>query len=418
MKKGDKLRFNLLGIILLAALLLLPVSAAKEVARAVQVADFISVFFNDSAPAQEPNQNSGDILTGELVGDLLSPAPEEVRNDPSAHAEWFVNDLSSRVYNADDKTGDPVLTVQLALDAQERAPQTTGKLLDDDRTAEEWVKEIIAHPEEHIQIAGRLQAIWQNALVVSVEPLGEYISAGYQQRDGITLDSEASALVGRDKVPSPILMSSTSSGGYQIRFETARQEVLIYRINCGYQPLYEEDTPTPDIPTVTVPIQPSEPNKPTEPDKPDEPEELEPKNPNGGPQGQFPDHPDFGGGPNVEIDTTPTPEPVQPEEYTPPEEPTVPPDTIETPADNNESILDQYSPSNNDGQYKEETITVDTDGDGQGDKEFTGNVVVGPSPDKTLSEVHKNPPPVEENLTNSSTSSGGSANSGTIAAPK
>ena len=390
-------KLSAITVILAAVALLLMSYAVKVVVDESIATEFTAVFYNDTAPDAKRNNNSGDVLDASFQSNILDAAPEEVRANPEGNVEWFVDDLYDRIYDADENSGDPVLLAQLAADASIRAPQTTGEKLVPiaQQSPSEWSEIVLSYIEDyqtHIQTAGKLQAVWNRAETVIVRPInGGYTSMGYQTRDGLDLEADLAEKLGRESIPLPVLDDSQGNDGYEIVFTYQNGEVLSYRINCGYQPdatSYPDfpgtpTTPTPTTPTPTTPT----PTTPT----------LEPKDPDGGPQGQFPNNPDFGGGSNVDIDKTPTDEPEQPTTYTPPSAPVTKPDTVTTPADEGQSIVDKYQPDSN-GNRQEETIRVDTDGDGHEDQNFTGEVVVGDPPDTPLSDVHKDPPRVESGL--------------------
>lgn len=392
----------------LAVLLLLGCVVTME----AQKEAFKYVFYNDTSPSSAPNQNSGDVLDASFSTSLLSAAPEEVRNNPTQHKEWFKEDLYNRLYNQTDGTGDPALLAQLLLDAMLRAPKTvTEKLLPyEEQSTEMWTETILRFVDnegDHITSAAQLQAILNRAQSYEVRQInGGYTSSGYMRRDGITLNSTYAEKLGRTAVPLPILENNQGVGGYEIVFHFSNGEILSYRINCGYQPdtsTYPSGGKTPGYkpPNIDIDISDPDPSKPTPPpggEDPDPPPKPDPKNPDGGPQGQNPDNPDYGGGPNTDNDTTPTSEPSSPSTYTPPDPPVAPPPSSSNPP-----------PSSSGGNT--ETIPVDTDGDGNPDGSHTGEVVTGPQPETPLEDVQKDPPSVEPGLDDGQ-------NSGSIGPPQ
>jgi hypothetical protein len=403
--------------------------------------DFKHVFYNDTSPSNHENHNSRSVLDPEF-NDILETAPLEVRTKPANNPEWFKNDLFNRLYDQTDNSGDPVLLAQLALDARLRAPRSTpDRLLPNEKQSTEmWeatVLGFIDNPKTHIDTADRLQAILKQA-TVTVRPIsGGYTSMGYQKRNGIILDADRAEKLGRAAIPMPILQNTSGVNGWEIVFSFANGEVLSYRIDCGYQPdstnygKKKEPTPPPPPPVTTTTPPPSTTTPPpestttpppstpgididitdttttppatTEPKPPTTTTTPKPKDPNAGPQGQVPNHPDFGGGPNTNNDTRLTDEPKSPSTYTPPPVPVPSADDtrFDTPADQDQGIVNYYQPDSN-GNGQTEVIGVDTNGDGQNDSIFTGEVVVGEVPEQSLAKVHADPPPVEPSLNDGS----------------
>lgn len=367
---------------------------------------FTNVFYNDTSPSEHPNNNSGNVLDAAFTSDILSAAPEEVRNDPAGHAEWFKEDFYNRLYNQTENSGDPTLLAQASLDAMLRAPKTVSeKLLPfTEQSTERWTETVlrfIDNPGDHITTASQLQAVLNRAQRYEVREItGGYTSSGYMKRDGIALDAEHAELLGRDAVPMPILEDSQGTKGWEIVFYFSNGETLSYRINCGYQPdttSYPSGGSTPGYkpPDISIDIEdpptPSpKPNPSPNPSPGGSDPTPEPKDPDAGPQGQNPENPDYGGGQNTDNNTELTTEPRSPSTYTPPSTPTptAGDDKYDTPADNGHGITD-----NNTGGS--ETIGVDTDSDGKNDSSFTGDVDTGNTPQDSLDDVQQSPPTVE-----------------------
>ena len=394
-----KISTSLVAVVvsLLAAVLLMGSFVVTQYTEST----FTYVFYNDTAPADKPNNNSGDVLDASFSTSILSAAPAEVRADPAGNKEWFKEDLFNRLYNHAENSGDPALLAQLLLDAMLRAPKTvTEKLLPyEEQSTEMWTETILRFVDnqgDHITSAGQLQAVLNRAQSYEVREItGGYTSSGYMKRDGIVLNSEYAEKLGRNAVPLPMLEDSQGTKGFEIVFHFSNGETLSYRINCGYQPDASSypsggKTPTYKPPNIDIDISTPDPSKPTPPPggedpDPSRPPKPDPKDPDGGPQGQNPDNPDYGGGPNTDNDETPTSEPSSPSTYTPPDRPTPAPD----------SSSSSPPPASSGGN---ETIPVDTDGDGKPDDSFTGEVVTGPQPETPLDDVHADPPPVESGL--------------------
>jgi hypothetical protein len=349
---------------------------------------FTSVFYNDTSPDEHPNHNSGNVLDESLMTDILQAAPAEVRANPAAYPEWFKEDLYNRLYDQTRNSGDPALLAQLSLDAMLRAPKTVSeKLLPyEEQSIEMWTETVmrfIDNSGDHVAAAGRLQAILNKGTVTVREITGGYTSSGYMKRDGIVLDQEHRDLLGRNAVPLPVLEDSRGLKGWEIVFTFPNEEILSFRIDCGYQPdstSYPSGgkTPTYRPPDITIDIGDPDPTptptptpKPTPKPKPT----PAPKDPDKGPQGQNPGNPDYGGGSNTNNDTSLKPEPSSPPTYTSPSKPTPPPandDRWDTPADNGNGLLDNQP------------------GSGTAGEDIYGSV-----PDKPLDEVHEDPPSVE-----------------------
>jgi hypothetical protein len=401
---------SLASVVAIVAALLAAVTVMGFVYGEYQKDTFTYVFYNDTAPDNHPNHNSGDVLDASFASDILAAAPADVRANPAANAEWFKKDLFNRLYDQEANSGDPALLAQLSLDAMLRAPKTVGeKLLPYDRQSiEMWRETVLGFVDNegsHISTAGKLQAVLNRGTVTVREITGGYVSMGYMKRDGITLEAGHADKLGRNAVPRPVIENSNGTKGYEIVFTFPNGEVLSYRINCGYQPDGTNyppggSTPTYKPPEIDINIDDPKPPTPKPPTpKPPTTTTPKPKDPNAGPQGQVPNHPDFGGGPNTNNDTRLTDEPKSPSTYKPPAKPTPPAndDRFDTDADRGNGIVDQYQPDSN-GNGKNETIGVDTDGDGRNDSSFTGEVVVGTPPGQSLDDVHESPPPVEGGL--------------------
>lgn len=401
-----KINFSLVAVVvaILAASLLM----GSFVVTQYNENTFNYVFYNDTAPADKPNNNSGDVLDASLSTSILSAAPAEVRADPVGNKEWFKEDLYNRLYNHAENSGDPALLAQLLLDAMLRAPKTvTEKLLPyEEQSTEMWTETILRFVDnsgDQITSAAQLQAILNRAQSYEVREItGGYTSSGYMRRDGITLNAEYAEKLGRNAIPLPMLEDSQGTKGFEIVFYFSNGEKLSYRINCGYQPDASSypsggKTPTYRPPDITVEIDDPDPTPPPGGEDPDP--TPTPKDPDGGPQGQNPDNPDYGGGPNTDNDETPTSEPSSPSTYTPPDRPTPAPD----------SGGSSSSPPSNDGGT--ETIPVDNDGDGNPDGSFTGEVDQGDPPQDSLDDIHADPPPAESGLT-------GGENSGEVGPPR
>jgi hypothetical protein len=255
---------------------------------------------------------------------------------------------------------------------------------------------------------------------------GNYRSQMYMKYQGLNPNA-----------PSIIVRQTDGISGYAFVI-TTQNGVFKVRVTCGYQPYdipywrppstgtpqptpqptQPPTTPTPTQPPTQPPTTPTpaptqrppsievditDPTPtPTQPPTQRPPNieidisDLEPKQPDAGPQAQFPNHPDFGGGPNTDIDRTPTVEPTMPPVYIPPQ----------TEQREENGWIDTGG--------SQETILVDTDGDGQGDQWFTGEVITGDRPETPLEVIQADPPAVEEGLNNTDQSN---ASTGNIAPP-
>lgn len=263
------MRSRTIGMGAIAVLLILALVAAITVVLAIGATSdgiktsFRHVFYNDTAPSNRKNHNSGDILDGDFNSSILEAAPEEVRSDPEDHVEYFVNDVKTRIYDESENKGDSALLAQHAVDASLRAPKTVEERLlpNAKHNPDLWSEitlDLVDNPLKHIETANKLFAVWDKAERVLVRKItGGYKSMGYMRRNGILLDATRAKKLGRDYIPMPILSESTGREGYELVFIYSNGEELAYRINCGYQPditKWKRDpkpTPPPGKPTPT-----------------------------------------------------------------------------------------------------------------------------------------------------------------------
>lgn len=155
---------------------------------------------------------------------------------------------------------------------------------------------------------------------VGVQEINSYTSAMYMWNNGL-----------EGNKPAVIVRNTENAGGHMLVFNFGdKVGVVKYRIECGFQPIDITYIPTPDVPPVPDNPEPTPPSPTPDPPGGSDPEPtptptLKPKDPNAGPQGQHPDNPDYGGGPNTNNDETvtddPHPERNSPDAYVAPDPP-------------------------------------------------------------------------------------------------
>lgn len=361
---------------------------------------FLYLFYNDTSPADQPHNNSGDVLDAAFTSDILSAAPAEVRANPTKFPEWFKEDLLSRIYDHEENSGDPALLAQLSLDAMLRAPKTVSEKLlpTTEQSTEQWtatVLRFVGSSGDHISTAGMLQAVWNRAESFEVRAItGGYTSSGYMIRDGITLSPELAAAQGRNTVPQPILKDSRGTKGYEIVFRYKNGETLSYRINCGYQPDASDypsggKTPGYKPPDVTITVDEPTPSPSQPPGGGDDPTPIPPKVPGDGPQGQNPNVPDYGDSPNQGTPDGPNSEVSSPPTYESPSTPVPAPSTSAPSGGSDTPTVGDHNEGNT------ENVSVDNNGDGSNDGTFTGDVTTGSDPADSLDGIQASPAPAE-----------------------
>lgn len=302
---------------------------------------------------------------------------------------------------------DPALCAAIALDMDETLA-FDEKILKDEQ--DELIGQRADAAHKHFL---KDEAYWDRAInliterlclgEISLKSIDTYTSSMYMYPDRIDGDR-----------PSVIVRNTTHSGGTFVQFDLGKPGLVKYRIECGYQPIDTDYWPTPDVPPVPDNPDPTpdptptpDPNPDPDPDPTPTPDPTpEPKDPNAGPQGQVPDNPDYGGGPNDpdKTDKTKTPEPTSPDSYTPP----TPPETEYEP--------DETEPTQPSKPNKPTAPTIEDHNDG-GTENVGGEdydvVVGGKNDDVSIDEAydHQNDNTVEEPVK-------GDTNEGTIDAPE
>ncbi len=310
------MRKGLLGIVTLfmLAALLVGLAVAPIVQSIPTTADEV-IIRNNAINGDDPT-----LVKVEAVDKIAAEVAREQADQGKGknHFGWNVYEAASRhitagdydnvldyVYRANDGEGDfvwalrsdPCLAAAIITNYV-NVINPTDKILKDDT----WQQPVGQQPNYVADAFLADHAYWQESveafLVVladnanaHVEEIDDYTSSMYMYHNGRGIN-----------LPDIVVRNSTNAGGHVLVFDFDKAGVLKFRLECGYQPI-EVDYWTPPG------------------DTPPE-DDLEPKDPDAGPQGQVPNNPDFGGGPNHDNDTTITTEPTSPESYTPPQPPT------------------------------------------------------------------------------------------------
>lgn len=318
-----------LVIILLSCALLCCVMAhiPQRVTAWAQTVTSAWTFYNDRANANETHQddfsfdrNTSDdntYLDGEnavKAGQANSVLEYHIRYDENTGE--FVGELPKRE-NPATEAADPVLLASHCLHMEE----TTGMLIlvDEQDIApvnrgEAAVDHFMADREYAQECYERLTDAYSHATSIEVRWVDDYKNSHYEQPKG-----------SHGARPALRVWESTNSGGHMIVFHFGdKVGDVMYRIECGYQPINVDYIPTPDTPPVPDNPEPPTPPTPTPPTPPT-PDEPEPKDPTQDYQYRHPDDPDVGGGQTHDSDDTvtdePTPEKDSPDEYRAPDKP-------------------------------------------------------------------------------------------------
>ena len=276
------------------------------------------VHYNDYAQVDAVDGNE-HYFSGEIDGDNPWEASVEAYNNGEVDniVEYHFNFDGTGEYqvraNPDSGRYDNVALAGWCIDTENRKGTTIldhqkGDLIG--RKGDNAADEFEADPDYAREAYSKLAKIQaeENIKKVYVEDIGEYTSGMYQ-------------LPGANNGnPSLIVRNTVNTGGHALVIEYKDGTVQRFRIECGYQPIDVEYWPTPDAPPVD-----DTPPGDESPENPDPDPWLEPKDPDAGPQGQNPDNPDIGGGPNQDNDTTvtedPKPQKTNPDVYIPPAPP-------------------------------------------------------------------------------------------------
>lgn len=351
-----------------------------------------SIIPSDEDIAWHDYTEPGVVANGNRMpdGTVINPWEATEGLEEDQRFEAIMRELRARV-NPDDKLERPsaALLAELAFDAQRRLGfNILGKHKDEDDP--NAIQEYLMHdPAYAREVYAKLDTIWRSAIDGEIIKDYAYVSAFYMEHDAITIDGKPA--------PKVVAAESRHTGGHFIRLRVrdvnGKIVDLVYRLECGFQPVNITVPPNHE-PVVDNP--PDEPEPEPGPGPEPEPEpELEPKDPDDGPSGRHQDNPDpdSGGGPNDEKEThhNETKEPdtdKSPSEYKAPD----PPKADEG---GNSGGGNSSEKKAKDDNGKQETYKDPDSG-----KESSGTVRTGNSEqyDHRDEKVDKNPSPVEKGV--------------------